>query len=298
MAEQNPVKFQIDVRMAQQLIAAQFPEWLDLPVTHLETGGTDNKLFRLGADKILRFPLSPSCAQAIEKEIDILPKFGGLGCNVPSVVAVGKPSDAFNASWAVYNWIEGKDCSSIKVEDLTVIAVDLAKMIHRLRLIAPDEKYMSGKQNHDRGIPLAELDHVAQNAINIVSDEFDSADLRHIWRDALDAPVFNGQPTWLHGDLHAGNLLVDEAGNLSGIIDFGLAGVGDPSVDLLPAWWLFNADGRQQFKTAMQVDEAEWSRGRGWALLVALNAYQYYRGSDKIQLTRMSRRAIVEILGE
>jgi aminoglycoside phosphotransferase (APT) family kinase protein len=75
---------------------------------------------------------------------------------------------------------------------------------------------------------------------------------------------------WFHGDVAEGNLLLDDAGRLSAVIDFGTCGVGDPACDLAVAWTLLSADGRQAFRDRLSVDDQTWQRGRGWALWKAV----------------------------
>ena len=60
------------------------------------------------------------------------------------------------------------------------------------------------------------------------------------------------------------------------MIDWGSLGVGDPAVDLIPAWGALPADARDGFRAALGVDEATWTRGRGWALSIGLVALPYY----------------------
>jgi len=61
-----------------------------------------------------------------------------------------------------------------------------------------------------------------------------------------------------------------------GVIDFETAGVGDPACDLMPAWNLLSAPQRRTFRAALDVDDATWLRGQGWALAQALVALPYY----------------------
>ncbi|HSP74052.1 MAG TPA: phosphotransferase, partial [Gaiellaceae bacterium] len=95
------------------------------------------------------------------------------------------------------------------------------------------------------------------------------------WRAASAAPGWDGPPVWVHGDLMPGNLLV-RSGRLAGVIDWGLLGVGDPACDLLVAWTLLGPEQRHAFRAGLDVDDASWERGRGWALVTALNAIPYY----------------------
>ena len=74
---------------------------------------------------------------------------------------------------------------------------------------------------------------------------------------------------WVHGDVAASNLLVKE-GQLSAVIDFGCAGVGDPSCDLVIAYTFLDPTSRSVFRAAIALDEPTWERARGWAAWKAL----------------------------
>jgi len=75
--------------------------------------------------------------------------------------------------------------------------------------------------------------------------------------------------------MSSGNLLTNE-GRLTAVIDFGGLGVGDPACDLMIAWEIFSGESRDVFRTALDVDDATWARGRGWALSQALIFIPYY----------------------
>ncbi|HID54164.1 MAG TPA: phosphotransferase, partial [Anaerolineae bacterium] len=46
-----------DVFMVGRLLAAQFPQWADLPLTPFVSAGTDNAIYRLGEEMAVRLPL-------------------------------------------------------------------------------------------------------------------------------------------------------------------------------------------------------------------------------------------------
>ena len=102
----------------------------------------------------------------------------------------------------------------------------------------------------------------------------------------------------LHGDAVAarngGNLLLVD-GRIDAVIDFGTLGVGDPAVDLLPAWTLFSGDARDRFRTIAGLDDAAWARGRAWALSIALIALPYYRSTNPV-IVEQSRSVIDAVL--
>jgi aminoglycoside phosphotransferase (APT) family kinase protein len=91
--------------------------------------------------------------------------------------------------------------------------------------------------------------------------------ITQIWNQALEAPL-DGFPTWLHGDLHPRNVLVDD-GVISGITDWGDITSGDGATDLASVWMLFGEPRarREALAEYGEVSEATCRRAKGWALL-------------------------------
>ncbi|MGK5507695.1 phosphotransferase [Brevibacillus formosus] len=56
----------------------------------------------------------------------------------------------------------------------------------------------------------------------------------------------------LHGDLHVKNMLVDEAGQISGIIDWGDLNVGHPGADLNVVYSFLPAQAASHFSMRME----------------------------------------------
>ncbi len=115
-----------------------------------------------------------------------------------------------------------------------------------------------------------------------------------IWEAALEAPRWSESPVWVHGDLSPGNLLIQN-GKLCGVIDFGNLGIGDPACDLIIAWNLLPAHMRDALRRGLEVDDATWQRGRGWALSIALIALPYYKDTNPT-LANNARHVIQQIL--
>ena len=78
-----------------------------------------------------------------------------------------------------------------------------------------------------------------------------------------------------------GNVLTRN-GRLSAVIDFGAAGLGDPSQDLIVAWMLLPAHVRPAFRRATGVDGATWLRGRARALSMAAGHLPYYQDTNPV----------------
>ncbi len=61
----------------------------------------------------------------------------------------------------------------------------------------------------------------------------------------------------------------------------------------MAAWLFLSAETRDPFRTALQVDEATWARGRGWVLNFGVMALPYYQKSNP-DLAATARRVIGE----
>ena len=46
----------VDVSLVGRLLAAQFPQWADLPIEPVHSAGTDNAIYRVGSDMAVRLP--------------------------------------------------------------------------------------------------------------------------------------------------------------------------------------------------------------------------------------------------
>lgn len=75
---------------------------------------------------------------------------------------------------------------------------------------------------------------------------------------------------WAHNDLHPANAVVTD-GALSGVIDFGELGPGDPAVDLAAAWTLLPSGSAARFLWLYrEVDADTVRRARGWAVHIGV----------------------------
>lgn len=93
------------------------------------------------------------------------------------------------------------------------------------------------------------------------------------------------------------NNLLGADGRLAAVIDFGTAGVGDPAIDLIPAWNLLTPASRPVFRDGADVDDATWERGRGWALSLAVIQLPYYRHTNPV-ISANARHVIGQLLAE
>ena len=286
----------IDVALVERLISAQFPQWADLPITPAVPQGWDNKTFRLGAQMSVRLPSAAPYASQVEKEHRWLPELAShLPLPIPVPLAKGSPAEGYPFNWSVYRWLEGETASTERVDDLIEFATTLADFLAALQRIDPAGGPPPGRHNFFRGGPLTVYDAETRQAITALDGRIDADAATAVWEAAL-AAKWHGPPVWVHGDVAAGNLLV-EGGRLSAVIDFGTSGVGDPSCDLAIAWTLFGGESRDAFRAALQVDDAPWARGRGWVLWKCLITLAAHIDTNPPEAGRI-RREIDDIIAD
>lgn len=258
----------------RRLLAAQLPQWADLPLVRLPPTGTDNQLFRLGEDLLVRMPRIDWAAGSAVWEHTWLPRLAPhLDLPVPAPVALGAPGEGYPWHWTVVPWIEG-DNPTPDTLDPEQWAVSLGRFVRALRA-APGMD--APVKQEGRGAPLASLDEWVRTWTARADPALvDHGAVLAVWHDALDAPPYEGEPAWLHGDLHEGNLLV-RGGRLAAVIDWGAAGRGDPAADLNAMWGYLPPGVAELYRTEVGLDEAAYRRARGFALAPNLSALTYYR---------------------
>ena len=285
-----------DSDLVRQLLRAQQPQWADLPIEPVSSTGTDNALYRLGDDMVVRLPLRPSSVGPVDKEHRWLPELAPhLPLEIPVPLVRGQPIEGYPWPWSVYPWLEGED-ASLAHFDLRQAAADLAAFIAALHSLDPSGGPKPSIANFGRGVPLSRRDRDTRRAISASHDLIDTAAVTAAWDKALGVPTWDRPPVWIHGDLAAGNLLVQD-GRLTAVIDWGALGVGDPACDLMVAWELFDAESREVLRTELAVDDATWERGRGWALSTAIVALPYYQHTNAF-MAAQARHKLAVVLGE
>lgn len=287
----------IDETLVGRLIAGQFPQWAHLPVTRVRSSGTDNAIFRLGDDMAVRLPRIHWAVDQVALEQQWLPRLApSLPLAVPVPLARGEPAEGYPHDWSIVPWLAGDDATAERIPDLSRAAADMAGFLSALRRFEPEGGPLPGDPTTGRGVPLAARDAYTRKAIASLHGLVDVAAVTEAWETALAAPAWDGPPVWIHGDLQSGNLLATR-GRLSAVIDWGCLGLGDPACDLIIAWTLFSGESRAAFRAALEVDDASWARGRGWALSIALVALPYYLETNPA-ITAASRQAIASVLAD
>ncbi len=258
------------------LIEDQLPAHASDPIVRLAPTGTDNQLFRLGEDLVIRMPRIPGAASAPAWEHRWLPALAPhLSIPIPAPLVLGRPGHGYPWAWTVVPWFDGQEPTPASI-DLDEWAVGLGSFVRELRRVPAMNAPV---KDEGRGGPLASLDEwVRRWTARVDPSVVDRQAVLALWEDALAAPAWSGEPVWFHGDLHEGNLVVRD-GRLRAVIDWGVAGRGDPAVELNVMWGFLPESVAELYRDTVGLDAAAYRRGRGHALAPAISGVTYYRDS-------------------
>jgi aminoglycoside phosphotransferase (APT) family kinase protein len=291
MAAQPMPAAEVDVTatLVRSLLAEQHPDLAGLPL-EMAANGWDNVVYRLGDELSVRMPRRQMGAALVEHEQRWLPSLAtSLPLPVPAPVRVGAPSQGYPWRWSVCPWFEGDVAAEVALADPATEARRLGEFVRALHVPAPDDAPV----NPLRGHPVGRLtSRVADNLARLELPRSDS--IRERWDALTSVSEWDGPAVWLHGDLHAANVLVRD-GVVGAVIDFGDITAGDPAVDLAIAWMLFEPADRLVFRLAAgEIDDALWARAEAWALHFAL--VYLSDAADEPRITRMGHALLAAVM--
>lgn len=251
---------EINASLVHSLLAAQHPDLAHLPL-HLVDAGWDNVMFRLGGQLAVRLPRRNIAATLIEHEQTWLPKLPTLPIPIPIPCRLGHPAPGYPWKWSVLPWLEGVTADQQQPDQNQ--AQRFAAFLRSLHRPTPS----NAPSNPFRGVPLYHRAASIEERMQRLEQKTNlmTPAIKHAWNRALDAPM-DVEATWIHGDLHPRNVLV-EKGVITGVIDWGDITRGDRATDLAAIWMLFSdPQTRQQATLKYNASEATLQRARGWAI--------------------------------
>ena len=256
-------EFAIDATLVATLLADQHPDLAQLRLQAVDAGW-DNALFRLGEHLAVRLPRRAAAAPLIVHEQRWLPRLAEqLTLAIPAPCRVGVPAHGYPWHWSVVPWLPGRTADQHAPDPAQ--SRPFAAFLRSLHAKAPAD----APANPVRGVALQQRAAVVEARMQRLASRTNliTPQIRQIWQAALHAPL-DLPPTWLHGDLHPRNVLV-EHGSITGIVDWGDITAGDSATDLAAIWMLFaDPAARQQSLAAYgDLSQATLQRAKGWAVL-------------------------------
>ena len=261
-----PAEVEIDIGLVRALLADQHGEFAHLPI-ELVASGWDNDMFRLGDDMAVRMPRRLVAVELLRNEQRWLPTLAeALPLPVPAPLRRGAPGRGYPWPWSILPWMPGgpADLDPLRPDQAPVLAGFL-KALHQ------PPAHPRAPRNPHRGVPLVErTDYLAPRFARLAAEtDLITPRVREVWDRALAAPI-DVEPTWLHGDPHARNVLSQD-GRLTAFIDWGDMCQGDRATDLSSLWMLLpDLAARHAAMAAYGATDATWARAAGWAVNYAV----------------------------
>jgi aminoglycoside phosphotransferase (APT) family kinase protein len=262
-----PATVEVSAAVVHALIRDQRPDLASRSLVRV-ANGWDNATFRLGDDLAVRLPRRAEAVPLIVHEQRYLPGIARRSpVPVPVPIHAGRPTSDFPWPWSIVRYVSGTAAVDAGPADRAPAVDGLAAFLKALHVPAETGVPV----NPVRGVPLMDRNAVVLERLADRDRYPQSAELGAAWAQSCAAPAWDGPAMMLHGDLHPANVLLAADGSLTGVIDFGDVGAGDPAVDLAVGWLMFDAGARQRFIGAFgsAVDRNTWMRARGWALVLS-----------------------------
>ena len=236
---------------AKTMIHDCFP---DFAIKHIELAGEgmDSRSFFVNETYVFRFPKRPKVAEDLKIEIKLLPKLQkGVSLPIPQFEFIGNRKD--DLLFVGYKKIEGATLSEV----WSSAASDVReKILHSLGIFLKEIHSFPLEEAKKCDVPLHSSRRVykgdflklAEDIKPILSDTV-SGFIENLYKEYLsDDRNLSYEPVFLHADFGAGHIFCDPKDKrVTGIIDFGDIGIGDPDYDLMYLYGEFGWDFILQF---------------------------------------------------
>jgi aminoglycoside phosphotransferase (APT) family kinase protein len=241
--------------------------------------GWDNTAWLVGGEWVFRFPRREMVLPGLRREMQALPQLAPrLPLRIPVAELRGEPGDAFPWPWAGSRFIPGREVGEASPPDQRRVAhgAALGTFLRALHDVDP-----AGVTVDDDVLPV-DVVHRADMPFRVAKLRERLASLARLdlWHPPaaleplLERAVQLPEPAAeslrvCHGDMHLRHLLVDDDGELAGVIDWIDICRGDPAIDLPLYWGYLPPAGRVAFHQAYgEVDEAGLLRSRVLAVFL------------------------------
>jgi len=294
----------VDADLAAELVEAQFPD-LSPVSARLLAASWDNTAHVINESFVFRFPRRTIAVPLIETEIRLLPWLAfRVPLKIPVPSHVGEQSGMFLWPFSGYRMIHGRSLPAARLSgrERSSLAIPLGEFLAALHAVPADEaaKHGVGPDVFDR-LNLDTRRSATDERLNalvragVVENRgpldaiLETASVIHSPRsDAL-----------VHGDLHAGQVLIGDDDQMIGIIDWGDVHVGDPAVDLAAAHAILPGDSHDAFLRAYgPVDSADWLAAKARATWHTVALLASASDSGDTEMVTEARDALARLVGD
>ncbi|MEZ4651582.1 MAG: phosphotransferase [Candidatus Eisenbacteria bacterium] len=253
---------------------------------------------------VFRFPRREVAAPLLVNELAVLPRIApNLPLPIPVPTLRGGPTGSYPWVFAGYRKLAGHTACSLSLRDPSRarLARPLGLFLRALHSVPttplreiglPGDELARLVLSH-RLPQLEERVHVAHTK-GLVTDPASILAAAH---ETARAHYIPRTDVLVHGDLYARHLLVDDSGDLSGVIDWGDIHAGDAAQDLGLVVGFLPPSARREFVRAYgAVSEDAWAFARLRALLLAVAILLYGDDTGDAALVHEGRTGLTYAL--
>jgi aminoglycoside phosphotransferase (APT) family kinase protein len=295
-------EWEVSEELARKLITTQFPQLADLTIQQLGYGW-DNTVYLVGDEIVFRFPRRKVAIDLLQMEGKILPLLEAyMPLPYSKPLYVGEASMEYPAPFLGYPYLAGKFPIGLTDEQRTLSVPILAQFLKRLHAFPLDLANENGIQHDHRN--LTDIATRKEKMLSFLSDL--SAHIReedHLaianYLEQLNIEPVKPRHIFLHGDLHFKNMLVNEQGIVSGIIDWGDMNIGHPACDLNVVYSFLPPDARGSFYAEYgDVDEETKRLARLIAVYIPMLIWMQAIDNEDAAVAEEARTIITRALSD
>ncbi|TRZ35925.1 DUF1679 domain-containing protein [Niallia circulans] len=288
----------VEKELAVRLIRKQVPEILLESIKELGEG-FDNTIYVVNGQYVFRFPRREIAENLMKTEAVLLPFLQPLlPMKIPVPIFFGEKSKEYKWSFLGYDYLLGDMPAELDKSNRSKLIRPLAEFLKCLHHI-PIAKLTDIPVPYDT---LARLD-IEKRKPRLIEKlkfllELDSSPVLHMARNYVEKiePIeVPKRHVLVHGDLHLGNMLVNQNKELTAIIDWGDVHIGHRAIDLAIVYSLININEREAFFSIYgEVDaiSLELAKFKAVYTLVMLLAYASDKRNKKLYKEAMTSLAI------
>ncbi len=251
--------WEISENLVRELIYHQFPHLNSLEITKIGMG-FDNTVYRVGKDFVFRFPRRKVAIPGLILEGRVLPKLNDyMTLPYSKPLFYGKWRDISPLPFLGYTYLPGSFPLGLTDEQRALSTSTLAQFLKKLHAF-PLSIALENDVSYDSR-DLLNISSRKERMIGFLTVLKPHLQIEQFTELSCYLHQLNTEPikpinVFLHGDLHFKNILVNEFGQVSGMIDWGDMNIGHPACDLSIVYSFLPAHERQSFfKEYGEVDE-------------------------------------------
>jgi aminoglycoside phosphotransferase (APT) family kinase protein len=229
-------EFVVDAPLAQALIQEQFPEFGEAPIVRVGEGW-DHIVWRC-RETVFRFPHQAESLKLARRSVTTLGELAHrLPLQIPVPTHIGRPGLRYPGHFVGYRWLRG--CLPARVaitpQERFAAALPLAEFLRALHgLDATLARSWGIEAEGDKGSMAQRAEFAKKRVRQLAGTAWENLANRSLGAmGSVPAQAETKHNRVVHGDLHAGQVLLDEQHRLTAVIDWDELAIGDTAFDLV-----------------------------------------------------------------